>query len=122
MRKPLIICIVLAIAGALTASLAMAANPPSRTVKVGDDWFYKSTGFTTLNVKRNTLVKFKFVGDSPHNVFGYRGSTSGTPKFKSPIKSSGTYPKRLTTTGTYTIVCDIHGQDVQSMKIKVKNP
>jgi len=123
MRKPLIICIVLAIAGALTASLAMAANPPSKTVKVGDDWFYKSTGLTTpLNVKRNTLVKFKFVGDNPHNVYGYRGSTSGTPKFKSSIKTSGSYNKRLTTTGTYTIVCDIHGEDVQSMKIKVKNP
>ena len=120
MRKPLITCIVLALAGALTASVAIAANPPSRTVKVDDNWFYKSSPrVSTINVKRNTLVKFKFVGEDPHNVFGYRGSTSGTPKFKSSIKSSGYYNKRLTTTGTFTIVCDIHGEDDQSMKIKV---
>ena len=120
MRKPLITCIVLALAGALTASLAIAANPPSRTVKVDDNWFYKSSPrVPTINVKRNTLVKFKFVGEDPHNVFGYRGSTSGTPKFKSSIKSSSYYNKRLTTTGTFTIVCDIHGEDDQSMKIKV---
>ena len=121
MRKPLIICIVLAIAAALTASLAMAATPAPRTVKVGDDWFYKDTVKKwTITVKRNRTIRFKFVGDNPHNVFGYRGSTSGTPKFKSPIKSSGHYDKKLTTTGTFKIVCDIHGEDFQSMKIKVE--
>lgn len=122
MRKPLIICIAVAAAGSLTAGLALAATP-SRTVKVGDNWFYKSSPrVPTITVKRNTLIRFKFTGDDPHNVFGYRGSTSGTPKFKSSIKSSGYYKKKLTSTGTYTIVCDIHGQFDQSMKIRVKKP
>jgi len=120
MRKPLIICIVLALAGAVTASLAMAATPAPRIVKVGDNWFYKSSPrVPTINVKRNTTVKFKFVGDDPHNIIGYRGSTK---KFSSSIKSSGYYNKKLTTTGTFKIVCDIHGDYDQSMKIKVVNP
>jgi len=120
MRKPLIICTVLAAAGALTAGLALAATPSPRTVKVGDNWFYKSSPrVPTISVKRNTTVKFKFVGDDPHNIFGYRGSTK---KFSSPIKSSGYYNKKLTTTGTFKIVCDIHGDYDQSMKIKVVNP
>jgi len=119
MRKQLIICSVLALAAALTASLAAAAPAP-RTVKVGDNWLYRSSPrVPTITVKRNTTIKFKFVGDDPHNVLGYRG---GTKKFGSPIKSSGYYSRRLTTTGTWKILCDIHGAYDQSMKIKVVNP
>jgi len=115
----LIICVALALAGAVTASLALAATPTPRTVKVGDNYFVRPTGLPKITVKRNTTVKFHFIGQDPHNIFGYRGSTSGTPKFKSSIKTSGYYNKKLTTTGTYKIVCDIHGKNDQSMKIVV---
>jgi len=129
MRKPLIICIVLAAAGALTAGLALAATPPTKTIKVDDNsddnWFYKRSPRVPRHpsVPRNTRLRFHFVGESSHNVIGYRGSTSGTPKFESEYKDSGYYKTpKLTKTGMYTIVCDLHGEFDQSMKIKVKNP
>lgn len=123
MSKTLIICVALALATALTASLALASTPAPRTVKVGDNYFVRSTGVPKITVKRNTTVRFHFVGEEPHDVYGYRGSTSGTPKFHSADpKSSGYYKRKLTTTGTYTIVCELHGEDDQSMKIKVVTP
>ena len=39
-------------------------------------------------------------------------------KFRSSFKSSGTYSKRVTRTGTYTIVCTIHQPDM-AMKLRV---
>lgn len=118
MRKPLIICIVFAIAGALTASLASATH--TRTVKVGDNYFYKSTPrVPKITVQRNTIVRFKFVGDSVHNVVGYRGDTKTFGP--SPIRDSGYYKKKMTKAGTFLIVCDIHGEYDQSMKIRVRS-
>ena len=118
MRKPLIAFVVLASGGgALTTSLATAA-PSQRTVKVGDNWFLKNSGGTPkITVSRNTTVRFVFVGDSVHDVVGYRGSAK---KFESSIKSSGSYRKKLTTSGTYKLVCSIHGAADQSMRIVVK--
>ena len=36
------------------------------------------------------------------------------------MKSSGTYKKKVTKRGTYTIYCTIHGASDQKMKLKVK--
>ena len=44
--------------------------------------------------------------------------TKGPVKFRSSFKDSGTYSKRLTRTGTYTIVCSIHQPDMK-MKLRV---
>ncbi len=70
-----------------------------------------------ITVKQYTTVRFKFVGVDPHNVIGYRGTRK---KFESPIKSSGYYKKYMPTRGTFKIICDIHGEYDQSMKIVVK--
>lgn len=117
MRKPLTICVALAIAAALTASSA-AGKSASRTVEVGDNWFVRdSDAVPKITVKPNTTVRFKFVGEDAHNVWGYRG---GTRKFKSSIRTEGVYERQLRVTGTYKVVCNIHGADDQSMRIVVK--
>jgi len=112
-------CTVLAILGILTASLAPAtAGSSQRTVKVGDNWFVKDTsGTPKITVRRGTTIKFRFVGNSVHDVVGYRG---GKRKFESPLKSSGSYRKKLSKAGTFKLVCSIHGASDQSMKIVVK--
>ena len=119
MRKPLIICIVLAIAGALTASLAMAASV-TKDVKVGDNYFVRSTGVPKITIKQNTTVRFKFKGQDPHDVWGYRGTKK---KFASDIYFPGdVWKKKMSQRGTFKIVCDIHGEDDQRMTIKVVRP
>ena len=40
-------------------------------------------------------------------------------KFSSQTMESGSYSKKLTRAGTYTIYCSVHGQSDQSMKLKV---
>ena len=89
------------------ASQALAA---SRTVRVGDDWFVRdSSGTPSVTVERNTTVVWRWVGDNTHNV----RVTSGPVKFASSYKTSGTYRKKVTRTGTYRIVCSIHAGDMK---------
>jgi plastocyanin len=105
-RKPLRL---LAIAGALglVAALAVPALAAhSRTVKVGDFFFVKDSNHTpTVHVAKNTVVKWKFVGQSDHNVT----VDSGPVKFHSKDMSSGIFKKKVTKAGTYKIECTIHG-------------
>lgn len=111
------IAIALTTAGALVAAGIVApALAATRTVKVGDNYFVRSKGVPTVTVKRNDRVKWQFKGDSPHNVV----VTKGPAKFQSPTKTSGSYTKKLTRKGTYTIICTIHGASDQSMKLRVK--
>lgn len=112
-------CTVLVILGALAVNLAPAtAGSRSRTVKVGDNWFVKNGGgVPKITVARGTTIKFVFVGKTVHDVVGYRGTSK---KFESPIKSSGSYRRKLTQSGTYRLLCSIHGESDQSMRIVVK--
>ena len=110
MRKTLVLTI------ALFAVLAATALAATKTVKVGDNWFVRASGTPTVTVKKGDTVKWTWVGESAHNVV----VTKGPVKFTSPLKTSGTYKKRLTRRGTYTIVCTIHGKSDQAMKLVVK--
>ncbi len=101
---------------ALFALLAATALAATKTVKVGDNWFVRSSGVPTVTVSKGTTVKWSWVGDSSHNVV----VTKGPVKFSSPVKNSGSYKKRVTRKGTYTIICTIHGKSDQSMKLVVK--
>ena len=101
---------------ALFAVLAATAFAATKTVKVGDNWFVKSSGTPTVTVKKNDTVKWTWVGDSAHDVT----VTKGPVKFRSPIKTSGTFKRKMTRKGTYTIVCNIHGKSDQAMKLVVK--
>ena len=114
MRRPLVL---------LTAA-AIAAAPPSRCPpsprrspsRSATTTSSRSSGVPTVTVKKNDTVKWNFTGDSPHNVT----VKSGPAKFKSKTMSSGSYSKKVTRKGLYTIYCTIHGQGDQSMKLRVK--
>ena len=77
MRRPLVLLTTAAITTA--AAVAVPALAATKTVKIGDNYFVRDSGTPTVTVKKNDTVKWKFQGDSPHNVT----VTSGPSKFKS---------------------------------------
>jgi plastocyanin len=110
MRKLLVVSLI-AVASAVLATQALAAT---RSVKVADDYFVRKGSVPTVTVKKGTKVTWRWTGKDLHNL----AVTKGPVKFRSSFKSSGTYSKRLTRTGTYTIVCTIHQPDM-AMKLRV---
>ena len=111
MRRSLVLLTAAAIAAAAVAVPALAAT---KSVKVGDNYYVRSSGVPTVTVKKNDTVKWNFAGDKPHNVT----VTKGPVKFKSSTKDSGSYSKKVTRAGLYTIVCTVH--EGQSMKLRVR--
>jgi plastocyanin len=109
MRKLLILPI-------LVLALVVGVSPAAaktRNVKVGDDYFVRKGSTPTVTVKKGTTVKWNFRGDDAHNIVG-----SGPASFQSPVKSSGSYKRKMKKKGSYRIICSIHaGMD---MKLKVK--
>ncbi len=112
MRKLL----VLALVGAVFAILATQAFAASRSVRVGDNYFVRSSGVPTVTVKKGSTVTWRFAGNNLHTVV----VRSGPVKFRSGARSSGTFKRKLTRAGTYRIYCSIHGAGDQSMKLVVK--
>ena len=93
-----------ALAVVATAAFAVPTGAATR-VRVADDVFKPSS----VTVSKGERVKWRFVGDNPHNVT----VTSGPRKFRSGTQSSGTYRKKMRRRGTYKIVCTIHpGMDM----------
>ena len=111
MRKLIVLALVVGCMGTLV-SVAMAA----RSIKVGDDYYVRPSGVPTVTVSKGTTVKWNFRGSNPHSVTVSRGPA----KFNSGVKSSGSYKKKMTKRGTYTIYCTVHGASDQKMKLKVK--
>ena len=99
---------------ALSAILATQALAATRSVKVADDYFVRKGSVPTVTVTKGTKVTWRWAGKDMHNV----AVTKGPVKFRSSFKTSGTYSKRVTRTGTYTIVCTIHQPDM-AMKLRV---
>jgi plastocyanin len=101
------------IALVLTFSMAFAAPAVAKTrsVKIGDNYFVRSSGVATVKVKHGTVVKWRWTGHHDHNVVA-----SGPARFQSALKSKGTFKKKVTKKGTYTIICQIHS----GMKMKLK--
>jgi plastocyanin len=110
MRK-LLVASIIAVASAALAVPALAAT---RSVKVADDYFVRKGSVPTVTVKKGTKVTWRWAGREMHNV----AVTKGPVKFRSSFKETGTYSKRVTRTGTYTIVCTIHQPDM-AMKLRV---
>jgi plastocyanin len=106
---------ILPIALVLSLMLAVAAPAVAKTrgIKVGDNYFVRSSGVPVVTVKKGTTVRWNWTGHHQHNVVG-----SGPAGFQSNVKRSGHYARKLTRTGTYTIICSIHAG--MKMKIKVK--
>ena len=110
MRK-LLVAMLIAAASAVLATQALAAT---RSVKVGDDYFVRKGSVPTVTVKKGTKVTWRWTGKDMHNV----AVTKGPVKFHSSYKTSGTFSRKLTRTGTYTVVCSIHQPDMR-MKLRV---
>ena len=96
---------------AVTTALAATKN-----ITVGDNFFVRASGVPTVTVNKGTKVRWVWKGDSRHNV----KVAKGPAKFGSATQTSGTYTKRVTKSGTYRIVCTVHGASDQSMKLVVR--
>jgi plastocyanin len=113
--RKLLVPIVLAAAGGALA--VFAASAPSATrVKVGDNFFVRSSGVPTVTVSKGTRVRWVWTGSGLHNVKVKRGPV----KFISRAMTRGSYSKRMRRRGTYTIICSIHGGRDQKMKLVVR--
>jgi plastocyanin len=108
--------IVIAVAAFVLVALAATAMAATRSVKVGDDYYVRSSGVPKVTVSKGTTVRWRFAGENPHTVTVSRGPV----KFNSGVRSSGSYRKKMTRRGTYTIYCVIHGASNQKMKLVVK--
>jgi|SRR5690242_15124146 plastocyanin len=102
-------------AGAATTlaagALAIPAFAATKTVQVKDNKFVASH----ITVKRGTTVKWVWAGKAPHNV----KVTKGPAKFGSKTQVKGSFAKKLTKKGTYSIVCTIHAPGMK-MVVTVK--
>ena len=97
------------LAVATAGAVALAAVPAfaaTKSIRVADNEFRPSS--TTMS--RGDTVRFRWVGDAPHNVTRVRG-----PRFKTiSNRDSGSVSRRLTRRGTYRLVCTIHaGMDLR---------
>ncbi len=95
----------------LTLAVAAPAVAKTRGVKVGDNYFVRSSGVPLVTVTRGTTVRWTWTGHHQHNVVG-----SGPASFQSSVKKKGHFAKKLTKAGTYTVFCSIHA----GMKMKIK--
>jgi len=113
MRKLLVFVFAAALAGVLAAT-ALAAT---KSVKVGDNYFVRSSGVPTVSVHKGDRLKFNFTGDSAHNAVGVGISLGSSCK---TIRSSGSCrTSALKKRGTFTIYCQVHGKADQKMRVKV---
>ena len=110
MRRFLAPLAVVAVLGALAAT----AVAGTATVKVGDDYFQRSGTRPTITVRSGSSVTWVWRGSRRHNVT----ALSGPARFHSPTMRRGTYTKRLTRRGLYSIQCTLHPG--MEMKVRVK--
>lgn len=112
----------IASAAALTTTVAVVAAfavtgsqaATTKVVKVDDFDFSPSS----VTVKRNTTVKWVWVGKAEHDVETTR--TPGKAKdFASKVMTKGSFSKRFTKKGTYRIDCSIHAS-IMKMTVKVR--
>jgi len=111
MRKLLVVALAACALAALAAT-AVAA----KSVKVGDNYYVRSSGVPKVTVSKGTTVKWRFAGSAPHSVTVSRGPV----RFNSGVRSGGSFRKKMRKRGTYTIFCVVHGASDQKMKLVVK--
>ena len=111
MRKLFVAVLVIAVL-AVAAAQALAA---ARSVKIGDDYFVRKGSTPTVTVRKGTKVTWRWTGKDLHNI----AVTKGPAKFASTTQVKGSYSKKLTKKGTYTILCTIHAPDMK-MTVRVK--
>ena len=113
MRKLLVVGL---LAGLLAALLtAGPALSKRKAVEVDDNYFVREGKPATVTVNSGDRVVWEWEGTNPHDVTVRKGPV----KFHSATKSSGTFKKKVTKTGTYKIICTIHKPDMR-MTLKVE--
>jgi plastocyanin len=95
---------------------AASAHAATRKVVVGDNFFVRPEGVPTVRVKKGTRVKWVWTGAVAHGVT----TLSGPSVFFSDIMIQGTYSKKMRRKGAYTLICPVHGQEDQSMRLIVR--
>ncbi len=109
--------VALAAGAALTcAAPAVAGAPPTKTVKLGDNYYLPAT----LKVPQGTTIKWKWPNEAidVHDVKLKRGP-EGVRKFHSEPASSGyVYKRTLKKAGTYLIVCTLHEEMKMTIRVK----
>ena len=90
-----------------------ATGAASTTIKLDDNFFSPDS----KSVKKGTKVRFKWVGDNPHNVVKASGP-GGSFSSETTSKPGVNYTKKFKKAGKYKIVCTIH--DGMDLKLKVR--
>lgn len=115
LRIGLVVLALFALAfGASYAGVAGAGGGGKAKVKLGDNFFKPKK----KKVDAGTKVKFKWIGDNPHNVTKKRGPGRA---FASETTSERgvNFKKRFRKSGKYKLICTIH-PDTMRMKLKVR--
>jgi plastocyanin len=107
-RNPRPLVAVVATAAALAIPATTHAGT-SRTVKVDDFAFSPAS----LAVKAGTKVTWRFQDSATHNVTVRRGPV----KFHSKDIRRGSYSRTLTRQGTYKLVCSIHPDMRETIRV-----
>lgn len=94
----------------VAAAVAVPAFAATRTITVDDDVFKPKSA----TVSKGTTVRFRWVGDSPHNVV----RTSGPSFQQIGTRRSGTVSRKLKKAGTYKLVCSIHPGMGLTLRVK----
>ena len=110
-RRIVVVSALVAVAVPVLPALAASAS-----VKVGDNYFVRSSGTPTVTVKHNDTVTWRWSGKEKHNDT----VRSGPARFASRTQRTGTFSKCLTEPGTYRLICTIHGAGDQSMTLRLR--
>jgi len=100
MKRIIAVLTVLAVTAAVLAIPALART---RSVSVRDNVFSPRS----LTIQRNDVVRFVWRGRNPHDIRTRRRPRGGN-SVSVERKRRGTYSKRFTRRGTYTLVCTVH--------------
>jgi plastocyanin len=117
-RKALIALVgAAAVAAAPALAVAATSKGKTRNVTVADDYY----GPSKLTVHVGDTINWKWSEDAAdeHDV-DLKSAPKGVKKFQSdPLTSGQTFKRKLTTPGTYKIICTFHEEEMK-MTITVK--
>ena len=99
----------------IAAAAAIPAFAGTKSVKIGDNYFVRSSNNATVAISKGSSLRFLWRGHAPHNVVKRRGPGGS---FKSPVKLSGSWTHKFTRGGTYKLVCTIHSGMQLTVKVR----
>jgi plastocyanin len=109
--KKLLAAALAAVAAAAAALAIPALAAGTQTVALKDTFFAPKS----MTIARGATIKFRWVGQLPHNVTVRRGPQ----RFRTPNFTHGhTLLHRFTVSGRYLIVCTIHPGMELNLRVK----